>query len=158
MMTTGTRIRSCTHGRDEADIPDKRAISPSRPITPITQYPPTLRIHLERFDGLDITDAQMTRYDKTYSTSKYAANAVITELDSQIASASGANANDHTAEHEENSGRRRTRCLLAEPAIVQTSVGSANFAGLWVLGTLIEAFQWLTFVLVRRCLVLSCLT
>ena len=105
---------------------------------------------LARFDGVDTADAQMVGYDKTYSTSKFAANAVIAELDAQMPDIPSSDAQADSAVAGDQAGQkraRRTRCLIAEPAIVQTSVGSANFANLWVLGPIIEAFQWLVFVL-----------
>jgi hypothetical protein len=91
----------------------------------------------------------MIGYAKTYSTTKYAANEVIGELDMRMADVTLRDEQSDLDAHENGKQIRRTRCLVAEPAIVQTSVGSANFAGYWILANIIEAFQWLTFYLVR---------
>lgn len=97
----------------------------------------------------------MISYAKTYGTSKYAGDCIITELDRTIADSSGKSSpNQSDASLDKVDGTedspRRVRCLIAEPAIVMTNVARQSWRDYSFLTPILAFFQGLVFLLVSR--------
>lgn len=136
-------------------MPLLRRSPPTVSTPPRIVYTTSSTARLSAFDDLDLDDSQMLTYPQTYSTSKYAGDLVINELDreyhpdeySGVAAISekksrGSNTSQGSEE------KRAVRCIAAEPAIVMTNVARESWKGYSILIPILAYFQNVVFVLV----------